>query len=197
MGHWNGDTKNQHTNKQQQWCAAATCTHLQNPHQNHPFSQLRAARLKLSERKELNNGTLEWGHKKPTHQQAQQQRCAAGTCTHLQNPHQNHPFSQLRDARLKMSGRKDLWAEAAALDASGSVGCDGGGTAMSIQQWNHRKDVGRCLRKTTRQKSTVCAEQNTVGCANQPVRKQLHVQSKLHSHAYKQDKQMKHANNTK
>ena len=37
MGHWNGDTKNKHTSKQQQWCAAATCTHLQNPHQNHPF----------------------------------------------------------------------------------------------------------------------------------------------------------------
>ena len=47
MGRWNGDTGNQHTNKQQQWCAAATCTNFQNPHQNHPFSQLRAARLKV------------------------------------------------------------------------------------------------------------------------------------------------------
>ena len=77
MGQWNGDTdtKNKHTNKKQQWCVAATCTHLQSPHQNHPFSQLRAARLKLSERKELNNGMLEWGHKKPTHQQAATMVC--------------------------------------------------------------------------------------------------------------------------
>ena len=81
MGRWNGDTNNQHNNKQQQRCAAATCTHLQNPHQNHPFSQLRAARLKLSKRKELNNGTLEWGHKKPTHQQAATQVRSSNTFT--------------------------------------------------------------------------------------------------------------------
>ena len=108
MGRWNGDTENQHTNKQTQWCAAATCTYFEKPHQNHPFSQLRAARLNLSKRKELNNGALEWGHRKPTRQQAQQQRCADATCTHPQNPHQNHPFSQLRAARLKLSERKEL-----------------------------------------------------------------------------------------
>ena len=35
---------------------------------------------------------------------------------------------------------------------------------MSIQQRNCRKDVGRCLRKTTRQKSTACAEQHAFTC---------------------------------
>ena len=48
------------------------------------------------------------------------------------------------------------------MDASGS--CDGGGAAMSIQQWNRRKDVGRRVRKTTRQKSTACAEQHAFTC---------------------------------
>ena len=73
------------------------------------------------------------------------------TCTHLQNPHQNHPFSQLRDARLKMSGRKDLWAEAAALDASGSVGCDCGGAAMSInnQSGNNCMCKANCIHMHT------------------------------------------------
>jgi len=56
-----------------------------------------------------------------------------------------------------------------------------------------KSDVG----KTTRQKSTACAEQKNVGCANQPVRKQQHAQSKQHSHETKQIQLMKHANNTK
>ena len=64
-----------------------------------------------------NNRTLEWGHIKPTHQQAATQVCC--------------------------SGRKDLGAEAAALDANGSVGCESGCAAMSIQQWNSRKNVRR------------------------------------------------------
>ena len=51
MGRWNGDTEKQHTNKRQHRCAAATCTHLQKPHQNHPFSQIRAARLKVEREK--------------------------------------------------------------------------------------------------------------------------------------------------
>ena len=137
-----------------------------------PFSQLRAARLKLSERKELNNGTLEWGHRKPTHQQAQQQTCVAGTCTRLHNPHKQSamhmhqppilslfgkwnngtlewghitPTHQQAATQVRCSGRKDLGAEAAVLDASGSVGCDSGSSAMSIQQWNSRKNVGCCL----------------------------------------------------
>jgi hypothetical protein len=77
----------------------------------------------------------------------------------------------------------------------GSVGCDCGGAARSIQQWNSREasDMG----KTTRQKTTACAAQIKVGCANQPVRKQQHAQSKQHSHGTKQNQQMKHANNTK
>ena len=45
--------------------------------------------------------------------------------------------------------------------------------------------------------SGIVERTSDVVCEKQPVRKQQHAQSKLHSHAYKQDQQMKHANNTK
>ena len=44
MGRWNGHTDHKHTNKQQQRCTAATCTHLPNTHPNSPFCHLSAGK---------------------------------------------------------------------------------------------------------------------------------------------------------
>ena len=54
MGCWNGDTKNQPTNKHENKGVWQERVHIsKTTHQNHPFSQLRAARLKV----ELEKGT--------------------------------------------------------------------------------------------------------------------------------------------
>jgi hypothetical protein len=93
-----------------------------------------------------NNGTLEWRHIEQTHQQAA--------------------------TKVRGSGRNDLGAEAAALEAK----------AAALQCPSNCGIVERT---------------SDVVCKKQPVRKQLHVQSKLHPHAHKQNQLMKHANNTK